>query len=269
MIFYQTLGKYMCVGAIIFALGCGSEDEAGGGQPTVQELFDPAIKTVEIEVDYVPGAEPYTGALGESEDLWALFRVNADRLFPDKEIICPSTLEEMERLDGEGGGSFTTERILDIAERHRDLENLADRATFYAVWVDGFFEDEDGVQNGVLGVSIGNTGVIAMFKPVLAGAEALPRVVRFGEQTTFIHEFAHAAGLVNRGIPLTSEHHDDEHGAHCSNTRCVMYWANARLLSLLDFVRNFIDSGDTIVFEDDCLDDIDAFSSAADPSNNP
>ena len=240
------------------ALSCKESDEPAEEQSPAETLSDDTVTTIEIEVDYVAGAEPYTGAVGQSDDLWNLFRVNAARLFPHKEIVVPSTLAEMEMLAGESGNSFTSEMILDIAARHRDKQSSADTVTFYVVWLDGYFEDSDGIQEGVLGVSIGDTGVIAMFKPALALGDAFPKVVRFGEQTTLIHEFGHAIGLVNRGIPLVTEHQDTDNGAHCANTHCVMYFANARLQSLLEFVREFINNGNSIVFDSDCLADVDA-----------
>ncbi len=70
--------------------------------------------------------------------------------------------------------------------------------------------------------------VIAMFKDVIASTNSLtnPNTSRYVEQSTIVHEVAHAIGLVNNGISLTSAHQDSPHGAHCTNDRCVMYYTN-------------------------------------------
>ena len=112
-------------------------------------------------------------------------------------------------------------------------------------------------------MSIGNTGVIAMFKPVISNTQGPPmlaeRINAFVDQTTLIHEFGHA-GMVNRGVPLTSDHHDEENGAHCTNRDCVMYYANEGAADLVDFVTQIITTGDNIVFQDACLADMDALA---------
>lgn len=38
------------------------------------------------------------------------------------------------------------------------------------------------------------------------------------------HELGHLLGLVNVGTPLQSGHKDDQHGKHCSNRKCLMYY---------------------------------------------
>jgi predicted Zn-dependent protease len=169
----------------------------------------------------------------------------------------------MERLTDVEGTSFSVDEILDIADRHRDEESSGSTATFYFVWLDGFFRDGDVVEENIIGVSIGDTSVVAMFKPVIESI-SLPgnseTLQRFSEQTTLIHEFGHAVGLVNRGVPLTSDHHDAENGAHCTNRDCVMFWTNEGVRDLIPFVQNLLASGTTIVFGDECLADVDALT---------
>lgn len=106
----------------------------------------------------------------------------------------------------------------------------------------------------MLGVSIGDTGVIAMFKPVIEGAQA----ARYVEQTTLVHEVGHAIGLVENGIPARGGHHDAAHGAHCNNRDCVMHYLNEGAAELAGFVGRFVESGDAVVFGPECLADIDA-----------
>jgi hypothetical protein len=103
-----------------------------------------------------------------------------------------------------------------------------------------------------------------MFKPVIESTDVplLPAISRFVEQTTLVHELGHAVGLVNRGVPLASQHHDAEHGAHCTDDRCVMYYANEGASDLSQFVSEYVTSGDTIVFGADCLADTDALIDA-------
>jgi hypothetical protein len=107
----------------------------------------------------------------------------------------------------------------------------------------------------VLGVSLGDTGVIAVFKPVVRGASALPTLQRFVEQTTLIHEFGHAVGLVANGLSVTSAHHDAAHGAHCTNQDCVMYYLNEGASDALAFVQRRIQGGSSVVFGPECLQD--------------
>ena len=242
----------------------GGDGGGGGGeQPTPAELYSSAYSSVVLEVDYQTGAEPFTGEVVGFGDTWTIFTTNAERLFmgSSKTLDLPTTLGDMEELTDLGfDQDFATEEILAIAEAHRDQRSAAPTATFYALWVDGYWNDGGERRTDVLGVSFGGTGVIAMFKPVIETATvlSLPNATRFAEQAILVHEFGHAVGLVANGIPLASDHHDTAHGAHCTNDRCVMFFAYEGASDLAMFVRDYVTSSDVILFAQDCLADIDA-----------
>jgi hypothetical protein len=238
--------------------GTGTAGGSASGQPDAVDLYGDGIDTIAIEVDYMAGAEPYTGEVLNFGDLWALFRTNAERLFQGrgKTFIVPSELSDMEAIDV-SGDTFDVGAILDIADAHRDSPSEGSTATFYFVWLDGHYEKDGEVQDGVLGVSIGGSGVVAMFKPVIESTGAGPglNVEKFVEQATLVHEFGHAVGLVNNGVDITSAHHDEAHGAHCNNQDCVMYWQIEGTAGAIEFATQFALSSDAILFGSECLDD--------------
>lgn len=82
------------------------------------------------------------------------------------------------------------------------------------------------------------------------------------EQATLIHEFGHAIGLVNNGVPLASQHQDTAHGAHCTNDRCVMFWQVEGANDAAQFVRDAVIGNDTILWGDECLMDVDTLTGA-------
>ena len=112
-------------------------------------------------------------------------------------------------------------------------------------------------------MSIGTTTVIALFKPVIDSAAVLDDTRAFVEQTTLVHEFGHGVGLVNNGIPNLADHHDAEHGAHCADDRCVMYWAVEGPADVAQFVQQVVTTGDVTLWGSDCLDDVAAVRGAA------
>jgi predicted Zn-dependent protease len=246
----------------VVTISCGDSSTSandGGAQPEPIALYDDAITTIELEIDYASGAEPYTGSVVGMGEVWNVFRTNAEALFAgrDKTFVIPTELAEMEELGDVTGESFTSNEILDLASAHRDRPSDGSTATFYILFLDGFYEDGDGVNEGVLGVSIGDTGVIAMFKPVIESTSSGPflGVEKFVEQATLVHEFGHAVGLVNNGVPLASAHHDEEHGAHCANQDCVMYFQIEGTQGAIDFVAETVVSDDVILFGSECLED--------------
>src|SRR5690606_17207767 len=115
-------------------------------------------------------------------------------------------------------------------------------------------------QIGVLGVSIGDT--VVLFKDVSRGTATLtnPNAGRFVEQSTMVHELAHSIGLVDNGIPMTSNHKDAARGAHCPNPDCVQSWLNEAGSDARDFALRRLLTGSTILFDDACLADVDALT---------
>jgi len=144
---------------------------------------------------------------------------------------------------------------LDIAAKHRDQADAADRAPLYIPFLNGLFHDEQMVRNDVLGVSIGATRVIAMFKPVIMSAASLPNVRKFVEQSTLVGEFGHAVGLVNNGVAMVNAHQDTAHSAHDTSSACVMYYANEGANDAAQFAQRYITTGSEVIFDSGCLAD--------------
>ena len=250
--------------------GCSSSGEGTGASASTSTIapssvFAKSVTAVIVEVDYATNAAPYVGAVGRQPDLWQVTADNLARVFrgSSKAITLPHTLDEMQELTEVGAGNFTSQALLDIAAKHRDQLATTTTATYYVVFVDGYFDDGTGPQTDVLGISIGDTGVVGMFKPVIASTEtSVGAVSKFVEQTTLVHELGHAVGLVNNGISMQAAHQDTDHGHHCTNGKCTMYWANEGTASAISFARSIAQTGSTVLFDDACLADIDAAAAA-------
>jgi predicted Zn-dependent protease len=225
-------------------------------------IFGAGVTEVTLEIDYQTGAAPFTGRSGLTGDTWDMFKNNATRLFKQaspRTLTIPTTLAQMEELTDLTKTDLSAQDLLDLAAAHREGTSTAAHRRFYVVFLDARFRDKDDqVRDDVLGVSIGDTGVIAMFKPVINSTGS----ARLIEQTTLVHELGHALGLVNNGITLTSTHHDAEHGAHCSNRDCIMYYLNESASGIEGFVGGLLGGDAPIVFGAECLQDVDAAAAA-------
>lgn len=243
-------------GWLVLALLCGCSDAAidedDNPQPTPEVLFSSAIRRVEVEVDYEDGADPITGAAGKESDVWNVTELNLDALFAGtKTLVIPHHLDEMQPLGRLDGAPFDRDELLNIADQHRDWPSAGDMASFYVLYVDGFYEEDGEVDESVVGINFGTTGVIVLFKPAI-GDEG--KLTAFVEQSTLIHEVGHAAGLVNDGLPVMSDHHDVDNGSHCTRTDCVMYYALEGKKTVVDFLKTHIKEGEPL-FGPECLAD--------------
>lgn len=226
------------------------------GEP---EPVDVAVTQVILEVDHEPDAKPYVGTDGLlSSDPWDLFDINVRALYEgsDIDVSFPTKLNQMGTLPDLDEAGFTVSRILELSREHRDTPPVDGTAIVHVLWLNGRFATAEGIQDSVIGVSIGSTGVIAMFKPVIRTLGNNDRTRGYGEQATLVHEFGHAVGLVNRALPMSVDHQDTEHGKHCTNRACIMYWAIEGASGLGDFIGLNILNGEEVLFDRNCLDDV-------------
>jgi len=221
--------------------------------------------TLTIEVAYESGHEPYTDtnitlSNGNPTPLWNVLDENLNALFlgrtPYPNIVVPKALADMNEIPVQGKTSWSVSELVDLAKEHRKGKSSASHSYFWVVFVGGHFNDGANNQTSMVGVSLGGTTIIAVFKDVVrnTGNEAglTPRYV---EQATLVHELGHALGLVNNGLTMHDPHQDTGHGNHCNNPDCVMYWLNEGREDLKGFVANMILRQTVIMYDQKCLDD--------------
>ncbi|MDY6833481.1 MAG: hypothetical protein SVY53_01595 [Chloroflexota bacterium] len=225
----------------------------------------PSLEKLVVEVVHQPGAEPFAGDVMRSRrsiSLWGVAEKNMEALFEGRtntvQVDVPHSLDEMKEIPALDQDEYTLEEIADLATEYRTGLCSDSEIHLFIIFLDGLFNNDGETDDSVIGVSILGTPVIAVFKPVIqsSGFSDEGIVPKYVEQTTIIHECGHALGLVNNGVPLTSDHHDLEHGSHCTDSDCVMYWSNEGAADLWGFVTRFLLTNDSVVFCEHCLADV-------------
>lgn len=235
----------------LVACGKTSERKSSEVKQNVSAIY--SSQEVHVVVYYEEGAEPYTDRLPGVE-LWNLLKTNLEALFLGKTVIVkvPVSLSEMTKLMPQSKSSWSANDVIDLS-RNYPVTTTDGVTKFQIFFLKGY---ADG-NSQVIGFHISNTRVMAIFKDVIKNSSSGPFqiVPKYVEQATLIHEMGHALGLVNNGLPLTSSHQDEAHGAHCNNPDCVMYYSNEGASSMINFATKASQKGSTVMFDKQCLDD--------------
>ncbi|MBA2403917.1 MAG: hypothetical protein H0V66_04030 [Bdellovibrionales bacterium] len=238
-------------------IGCGKVvQKSSTKKQNVSAYFK--SQEITVKVYYEVGAEPY---ISDSPlfQYWTILEQNLKALFVGRSIqptvTVPKTLSAMTSIPDSGDISWTLDEVVKLAERVGTSSN----ATTFEVY---FLNGHAAQSPGIIGFHISNTKIIALFKDVIrstGNGDPLATVPKYVEQATLVHELGHALGLVNNGIPMMDNHHDKENGAHCTNTKCVMYWANEGAASLMAFAQEAATNGTIVMYDDKCLKDARSF----------
>lgn len=146
---------------------------------------------------------------------------------------------------------WTFVELQTLMNEQRSIELAANETRIHVAFVDGGYEGDsaDGI---ILGIAWGTN--VVMFEenirascqgPILQG-----RLCEYTELAIWLHEIGHVLGLVNNGAPLTAEHQDPDHGHHCLNPDCVMYWEYEGT-KLVEALRGKLNTSDEALFEFD------------------
>jgi hypothetical protein len=237
----------------LFLISCGVQNpqKSSAVKQDVSSFYK--ASEIRVKVFYEIGAEPY---ISDSHYVkyWTILEQNLTALFTGRptepQITVPKTLNEMTSMPASGHLKWTTSEVIQLSQKMHPQPD----ESFKIFFLNGRASDGDGI----IGFHINGTKIIAIFKDVIRSTgnnEPMQSVPKYVEQATLVHEMGHALGLVNNGVPMQENHHDSAHGAHCTNRKCVMYWANEGASSLAQFAREVALTGSIVMFGDKCLKD--------------
>lgn len=256
------------MGTMLLFSNCSSSSENSGTSfpnSTPANYFKSTERII-VEVYYEPGAEPYTGSTLSGLNYWQILEDNLGSIFQYRSsapvIVVPHAISEMTAIPSQSKTEWLGTEILNLSSQHRQADPTATEAHFYLYFLKGYYSTGSGPNTSVIGVSLSGTPIIAIFKEVIQNAGFNPNgaVPKYVEQSTMVHEMGHALGFVNNGVPMVSNHQDSAHGAHTTNSNCVMYWANEGASDLSSFVQSYITSGSTLMWGPEVLQDAQNFS---------
>lgn len=233
---------------VSLASGCTFFDKVlGGGPDPADYVSGKKYAKLVVEVDYPAGYEPTPLALSTLEAAI-------------KEVAGKSSVV-VKRDDGtvpvETNRKYSNRDLDALHERFQDQKTGGDTAVLHVLFVAGGHADD--TQDGrVLGLSSPG-GYIVMLKGNIR-ASSSGGVLGIGgvkeenvERAVLVHEFGHAAGLVNLGAPMQTNHEDGQNRGHSLSKASVMYWAVESSLGL----QELLNGGSSIPYQFDANDKAD------------
>jgi hypothetical protein len=207
-------------------------------------LADSNFTNLIVEVDYMPGYAPNNDAL---DSLKAFFE---QRLHKNS-----ITIKEPTEIESGNQQKYSANEIRNIEQDERSTFSQGDTLAAYMIIVDGKYEERD-----LLGIAYYNTSN-AFFGPSYEEASSgIGPPSRYQiEAISFRHEFGHLFGLVaipGSGTEMQNPHKDPDpdHGNHCDNDECLMYYASERT----QLITNHITGDDITPLDDNCIADLQA-----------
>lgn len=203
-------------------------------------LADSNFTHLILEVDYMPGYAPNRDALDSLRKFFAQ-RLNKSSI----------TIKEPEQIESREEDRYSANEIRDIEEVERSTFTRNDTLAAYMIIVDAKYEEQD-----LLGIAYYNTSN-AFFGPSYEEASSgIGPPSRYQiEAISFRHEFGHLFGLVNipnSGTEMQTPHQDTEHGNHCDNDQCLMYYATQRT----ELIQNSISGEEITPLDANCIADL-------------
>ena len=182
-----------------------------------------------VELDYPAGHAPNAEAKSVLRN--TLAEVSG------REVSRIEIIEEAE-IPAQPSKKYTLQEIVALEDEHRDRRTSGDTAVLYVLYVAGGYEGDSG-DSRVLGVAYRGTSIAIMkgnIKDATTSTLLSPRPAeQCVERAVLVHEFGHAAGLVDLGTPMVRDHEDPQHPGHSSNRESVMYYAVENTQDLLSF----------------------------------
>lgn len=203
-------------------------------------LMDSNYKTLNVEVAWIDGYEPTTSALNRLIQFLNA-RLNKSGGITLTQHVVPAT----------GKSSLDINAIRDYEKANRTSVVSGSNLTLWVMFFDGEYSESDATKK-ILGISYGASS-LAVFPKSIDAYIRRDMASRYALETFVLtHEVGHILGLVNNGIPMTTPHQDTEHGAHCSNTQCLMYWEAQKNVNLNDLLG----ADNLPVLDQNCLNDL-------------
>lgn len=241
---------------ILAILGCTTA--CSPGPDTWREFVYDSTEEIVVEVGYTEGAEPYFNPLYELANPWDILARNIEVLFPGRRYRTPKSLKDTHFL-GKGQETFSKEEIRALADQ---LPGGA--RALHVVMVNGVSKEKATLNGYNLKE---DRGVIALFKGAYVLYYLSPEGNIFQEQSALLHEFGHAVGLVNDGIPMVSAHNSptdtvfnqvfNQPEIHDRNPACIMY-PNGGSSKFVDWDAKKVRLDQIVLFDDACIADVQA-----------
>lgn len=119
------------------------------------------------------------------------------------------------------GDTLDPSKVALIEKQNRTAYTAGGTISLYILVTDGY----DTAVN-TLGVAYRNTSICLFGKNIFDNSGQLGQITRVALETSVLeHEIGHLLGLVDQGSPMQSPHQDVDHGHHCINTSCLMYYS--------------------------------------------
>ncbi len=239
-------GFLLCL-ALANCSGGGSVGSGGGGSPgeTARDFLsaDTYTKLV-IEIQAMDGFTPVQATL---DNLKALMEARLNK--PGGVTVISDPV-----IAAQGKGSYSLDDVKSIEAAERKSYRSADQIVAYFLFVDGASTSDSGSLK-TLGQAYGSSSMVLYEGTIrsLSGTPITQPTRAVLESTVIEHEMGHILGLVNTGTAPQTAHQDTAHGAHCTNTNCLMYY----LADTGDVVANLL-GGVVPSLDAACLQDLQA-----------
>jgi hypothetical protein len=210
---------------VVVAFSCNKDEatppfDANNSVKPADFLIDRNYTSLTIEIAWVDGAKPTTNSLDNMVG-FLNDRINKSGGITINQRTIPSPGKE----------TVDTDYLRTLEKSNRTTVTSGTNLTLWIVFLDAEYSTSTDTEK-VLGVAYGASSLAVFSKSTYA-------LTPYGQNAritleTFVlsHEIGHILGLVNNGTFMLSPHQDTAHGAHCSDTECLMYWKAQSSLDL-------------------------------------